>query len=261
MTFQVPSALNRPGRVDLDRLHNLAEAGRAALPQREQRSRNRSWFSITNHASDGAEIYIYDVIGDWGVTAQDFINELKGVTASSITLRINSEGGEVFDGVAIYESLVRHSAVIDGYVDGLAASAASFIAMACDKLTVARQARMMIHDASGLCWGNATEMRQMADLLEDLSDNIADIYAQRAGGSVADWRGRMSATTWYTAQAAVDAGLADEVGASAADRPSRQAEEAEPSDSLLINKPAAVAKPTVAIPPDLAELMRSAFAQ
>jgi ATP-dependent protease ClpP protease subunit len=153
------------------------------------------------------------MIGDWGVSAQEFVDQLRGV-AGPIDLHVNCEGGEVFDGIAIYGALARYPGQVTAYVDSLAASAASFIVQAAGRRVMARNARMMIHDAHGLCIGNAAVMQEMAALLDDLSDNIADIYAHRGGGTVAEWRARMQGGadgTWYTAQAAVDAGLADEV--------------------------------------------------
>ncbi len=134
--------------------------------------------------------------------------------AGSIDLHVNCEGGEVWDGIAIYGALARHPGQVTAHVDSLAASAASFIVQAANHRVMARNARMMIHDAHGLCIGNAAVMREMARLLDDMSDNMAGIYTDRAGGTVAEWRERMLAGvdgTWYTAQAAVDVGLADEV--------------------------------------------------
>lgn len=207
--------------VDLNRLRNLAGRARAAAqPSRTPRdTQGRSWYRIENTAGERAEVYVYDMIGEWGVSAQDFVNELRNVRSQSVDLHINSEGGEVFDGLAIYEAIRQHPANVTGHVDGIAASAASFIAMACDKIVMAARARMMIHDAHGLVIGNAADMREMANLLDDLSDNIADVYAERAGGTRASWRTAMLGPngaadgTWYDAQAAIDAGLADEIAA------------------------------------------------
>jgi len=214
--------------VDLPKLRNLAEVARAKAQKSRQHRDGRTWYRIENVAADRAEVYLYDLIGEWGVTADDFVSELRGVNAGHVDLHINCEGGEVFDGLAIYESIRQHPANVTAYVDGLAASAASFIVQAADHIVMAKRARMMIHDAHGLTIGNAADMREMADLLDDLSDNIAAIYAERAGGTPAQWRQAMrgpngaSDGTWYGAQEAVDAGLADEV-ASKADR-------AEPGD-------------------------------
>jgi ATP-dependent protease ClpP protease subunit len=182
--------------------------GRRPLPRPAAR---RDWYRIVNNADTGnAKIYLYDEVGYWGTTAQDLVDELKAITAPRIDLHINSPGGEVFDGLAIYNTLRAHPAAVTTYIDGLAASAASFIALAGDRVVCARNAVMMIHDAAGLCWGNAADMGQMRDVLDKLSDNIADIYTQRAGGSLVEWRERMRAETWYTGAEAVTAGLADE---------------------------------------------------
>lgn len=178
---------------------------------RAQLRQGTSWYRIQDQAdSDTAVIYLYDEIGYWGTTAERFVDELKAITAPKIRLHINSPGGEVFDALAIYNTLKAHSANVHVVIDGIAASAASFIAQAGDKITIGRNAMVMIHDAAGLTWGNATDMRSFADLLDTLSDNIADIYAYRAGGTVESWRERMRDESWYTGSEAVANGLADE---------------------------------------------------
>jgi ATP-dependent protease ClpP protease subunit len=201
--------------VDLKTLTAKAAAVRERSAAGNAKRNGKTWYTITNATADQATIHLYDMIGEWGITAQDFVAELNAVTAKHIDLHVSSEGGEVFDGIAIYASLVQHPATITAHVDSLAASAASFIVQAADTRIMGRNARMMIHDAQGLAIGDASAMRALANLLDDLSNNIADIYAERAGGTVADWRARMQvdggAGTWYTADSAVAAGLADEV--------------------------------------------------
>lgn len=169
------------------------------------------WYRFENKATQVAKLYIYDDIGLYGVSAQEFSRDLQSVTAEEIELHINSYGGEVFDGIAIMETLKSHPANVTVYVDSIAASIASVIAMAGDRIVMGRNAQMMIHDGSGLCIGNAADMRGLADLLDKTSDNIASVYAERAGGSTSHWRELMRNETWYSAQEAVDAGLADEV--------------------------------------------------
>ena len=175
------------------------------------------WYQIRNAAEedDGpAEILIYDEIGyGWygGVSAQNFAKELGAISADEITVRLNSPGGDVYDGIAILNALRSHKARVTVYVDGLAASAASFIAMAGDEVVMRRNSEMMIHDASCFGIGNAGEMRKVADDLDRVSNNIASIYAERAGGTTDEWREIMLAETWYSAQEAVDAGLANRV--------------------------------------------------
>lgn len=200
--------------MDLKKLTALSEALRSRTAE-AQRSTNKSWFRIVNKADGPAKVYIYDMIGEWGVSATDFVNELNDVTAPTIDLHINSEGGQVFDGIAIYTALRNHPATVTARVDALAASAASFIVQAADVRVMEPNARMMIHDAQGVVVGNANDARSLADLLEDTSDNIASIYAERSGTEIAEWRTAMQkdagAGTWYSAQEAVAAGLADSV--------------------------------------------------
>lgn len=197
---------------DALRAHHL----RTSRPRAQLRAGRNDWYRITNHAeTDTAELYIYDEIGYFGVTAADLVNELKGVTAKSINVRVNSPGGDVFDGIAILNALRQHPAAVNVVVDSLAASAASFIAMAGDTVTMAPNSQMMIHAASGLTIGNASDMREMADLLDKMTTNIASIYAGRAGGKVEDWLTAMNTETWYSAEEAVAAGLADKVGTTA----------------------------------------------
>lgn len=180
-------------------------------------SPEKDWYKVVNHAADSTvpedttKVYIYDEIGYWGTTASDFVQEFMQITTPKIHVHINSPGGQMFDGLAIYNALKSHPSEVTTIVDALAASAASFIAQGGDKILMARNSTMMIHDASGLAYGNAEDMHQMADLLDKMSDNIADIYAQRAGGTAEEWRAMMKAETWYTGTEAVDAKLADSV--------------------------------------------------
>lgn len=169
-----------------------------------------SWYRIENKASE-AVVWIYDEIGEWGVTASDFVRDLQGVSSKSITAHINSPGGNVFDGIAIFNALRNHPAHVTTVVDGLAASAASFIAQAGDDRVTERTGQWMIHDAHGVALGNAGTMREMADLLDKASDNIASIYAERSGQSAAHWRAEMLREPWYSAEEAVQAGLADRI--------------------------------------------------
>lgn len=197
--------------MNLDKLTALADRGRAMV----QRPRAHGpWYRVVN-ADDRAQLYIYGPIGDdWSadaVPASSFVQDLRGITAKAIDLHINSPGGLVFDGVAIYSALRNHPSTVDVTVDGIAASAASFVAMAGDSIAIEKPAKMMIHNAGGLVLGDASDMRAMADLLDELSDTIAGIYADRAGGTVASWREVMGRETWYGAEQAVKAGLADRV--------------------------------------------------
>lgn len=168
---------------------------------------------VATNAAGVSRINIYDDIGPWGVTSEDFATAFNTLESSDgdVHVHINSPGGDVYDGLAIYHTLKHSTANVIVHVDGLAASAASFIAMAGNEVIMGRNSRMMIHDASTIVYGNAADMRETADWLDEESDNIADIYAQRAGGDVGDWRATMIGEKWYSASEAIDAGLADTV--------------------------------------------------
>lgn len=172
------------------------------------------------------ELRIYDSIGLGGVTAATVADQLEAITASTLDVRINSEGGSVFDGIAIHNAIKRHPASTTVHIDGLAGSAASFIAMAGDEIVISRYAKMMIHDASGIVIGQAAEMGAMATVLDALSQTIAQVYADRAGGSADHWRQAMLTETWYSADAAVKAGLADRIDPPAITRPAATAQAA-----------------------------------
>jgi ATP-dependent protease ClpP protease subunit len=189
-------------------------ASRVEKP-RERISDRRDWYSIRALAgSNSADIYVYDEIGFWGVTASDFVAELMSLRADTLNVHINSPGGDVFDGIAIHSALISHPATVNVHIDALAASIASVIAMAGKTITAAKGSMMMVHDASGVCFGNAADMLATAAILDRCSDVIAGFYADRTGGDVADWRGVMRAETWYTGPEAVAAKLADQLAGS-----------------------------------------------
>lgn len=181
----------------------------------------RDWYRIRNEAgsNEPAQVLIYGEIGDswWGdsVPASQFVRDLAGIDAESIDFHIHSPGGDVFDGLAIATAIRTHPAQTTAYVDGLAASAASFIATAANEVVMAVGSELMIHDAWGIAMGNAADMAKMAGDLDQISDNLAGLYALKAGGTAADWRDVMKAETWYSADEAVQAGLADRVDAKA----------------------------------------------
>lgn len=165
--------------------------------------------------AEEADVYIYEDIGEsWfgGVSAKQFSADLKGLGAVTlINLHINSYGGEVFDAVAIYRNLVDHPAKVVVHIDGIAASSAATIAMAGDEIRITEAGFLMIHNASGGMFGEAKEMRQLADLLDTISGTIGDVYAQRTGNTVEQIKTWMDATTWMTAAEAVERKFADQV--------------------------------------------------
>lgn len=176
------------------------------------RAGKRDWFRFENKAGETASIYLFDEVSFFGVNATDFTRELVGVSAKTIDLHINSPGGDVFDGITIYNQLKQHSATVNVIVDGIAASIASVIAMAGDRIEMSRGSLLMIHEPFALVIGDSTDFRKQADALDVMGDSIAGIYASRAGSSADHWRGLMREETWFGDQAAVDSGLADCVG-------------------------------------------------
>lgn len=180
--------------------------------------RNRAMaLRISNAAKpDEADILVYDVIGDpWsgGCTAADVLRDLRSLdaTVKRINLFVNSEGGYVDDALAIYNALLEHPATVVANVVN-AYSAASFVAMAADERLLAKTGKFMVHDALMFAYGNAADFQAVAERLDSESENIASIYAERAGGEQSEWRQRMQANgrngTEYRGQAAVDIGLA-----------------------------------------------------
>jgi ATP-dependent protease ClpP protease subunit len=150
-----------------------------------------------------------------GIAPSDVANALKELGAGPVNVRINSGGGDVFGGVAIHSLLARHPGIVTVYVDGVAASAASFIMLAGERVIASRNAMIMIHDAMTGVWGNREAFQRAMDLLDRVSDNIADMYAEKAGEDVEFWRAKMLENgedgVWYTGMEALDAGLVDEV--------------------------------------------------
>lgn len=180
------------------------------------RPRNRDARPYEIKAKDKTgEVYLYDVIGDsWeGTTGKQFADDLKAIgDVSTLNIYINSPGGSVFDGVAIHNVLKRHKARKVVQIDGIAASIASVIAMAGDEIRIASNGMIMIHDPWAITMGTAEEMRKMADSLDKVGDAILATYVERTTtdeDQLAQW---MADETWFTAEDAVEAGLADVVG-------------------------------------------------
>jgi ATP-dependent Clp protease protease subunit len=170
-------------------------------------------YRVVARGSDRAEIYLYGIIGaDWsgeGITAKKFAADLKAAGAvKQIDLRINSEGGSVFDGKAIYSLLNEHKAKVIVHIDGLAASAASYIAMAGDEIEIAEGGYVMIHNAWIMAAGDARELRRTADLLESVNGSLLDTYVARTGGDKAKIAQMMDDETWMTAAEAIQHGFA-----------------------------------------------------
>lgn len=177
---------------------------------------NKYW-GIKNLAPEAIEILIYEQIGknwwdDSGVGAKEFIEDLNSRgNVRDIALRINSNGGSVFEGLAIYNVLKNHQAEITVYIDGLAASISSVIAMAGDKIIMPENALIMVHNPTGEVWGDADEMRQMADALDKVKTGIISAYREKTGLNDEEISALMTEETWLLAAEALEKGFIDEV--------------------------------------------------
>lgn len=171
----------------------------------------KNWYSICAR-NEGAEISIYDEIGAYGVSAKAFLADLgKLPDKAPLTLRLNSPGGSVFDAVAIYNALTRHTGAVTVSIDGIAASAASYIAMAGDEIIMPENAFLMIHDPSGMVMGTAADMRSMAEALDKIGASLLRGYAAKSNKPDDEIATLMVAETWLDAKDALDLGFIDRI--------------------------------------------------
>jgi len=202
--------ISAPLRAALERMAD----GSAQRILNAMGQRQPDWFRIVNQADgDTAAVWLYDEIGWTGTTAGEFVDQLGQIDAAAIDVHINSIGGSVFDGIAIYNALRAHDATVTTRVDSAALSIASVIAQAGDRRIMLSGSQMMIHEAWGLTIGFAGDMRESAELLDRQTENIAGIYAERVGGSGKKSRflSLMAGEHWMNADETVAEGLADEV--------------------------------------------------
>lgn len=175
---------------------------------------------VTNEANtDEATLYLYDMIvstsdeAEWwgGVCPMDFITELANITASTIHLRINSPGGDVFAARCIEQAIVESGKTVIAHIDGLCASAATYIALACSKVLMGEGSMFMIHNAWTMAWGDKNDLTKTATLLNKIDSTLANSYAKKSGKETSEIAALMDAETWFSAQEAVDFGFVDEV--------------------------------------------------
>ncbi len=172
----------------------------------------KSWFQMKATSETSADIYIYDEIGMWGISARRFTEDLISLgNINHINLHIHSPGGEVFEGIAIYNQLKNHNATITVYIDGLAASMASVIAMVGDEVKMPKNAMMMIHKPWGVSWGDANDMRDYADLLDKVENVLIPAYMEKTGKTKEEIEAMLGEETWLTAEECVEHGFANSV--------------------------------------------------
>ncbi len=178
------------------------------------RGSGSDWYRITNKAHPiTAEVWLYDEIGLFGTSAADFAKELAGITAPNITVHLASMGGDVFDGIAIFNTLRTQPARVTVQIDSMAGSIASVIAQAGDERQMVTGSQMMIHNAHAIAIGTSDDLREFADVLDKQSANIAGIYAERAGDGrkKSHFLALMRDETWMSPAEAISEGLADSV--------------------------------------------------
>lgn len=193
-------------------MKKLIEIEHGPMRQALQRRAAASSCYLMKTASDKeADVLIYDAIGYWGVQAEQFAKDLQSLKVETINLRINSPGGSVFDGIAMYNALVSHKARVVTHVEGFAASIASIIAMAGDEIVMHEGSTMMIHKPWTMAMGDANDFRKEAEVLDKLEGSLIDIYEGRTGKSREELQGMLEAETWFNAKEAVEAGFADKL--------------------------------------------------
>lgn len=162
--------------------------------------------------SSKADVYIYGDIGGWwdgGVLAEEFVRDMRALDVGEVHAWINSPGGVVFDGVAIYDELARQKSKVIVHIDGIAASIASIIAMAGDEIQISEASNVMIHKPWSFVVGDDEAMDKEAAILRELKDGLVDIYVARTGQKRSDIDKWVAAETWFRGQKAVDHGFAD----------------------------------------------------
>jgi len=173
---------------------------------------NKNWYNIKAEASSkSADVYIFDEIGTFGLTAQSFIEEIKSYKDTPMSLHINCVGGDVFEGMAIYNVLKKRTAKTTVYIEGIAASMGSVIALAGDEVVMAENSLFMIHNAWGGAMGEATEIRKTAALLDKISGEIADIYTKKTNLPYNRVKEMMDEETWLSADEAYNLGFIDSI--------------------------------------------------
>mgnify|MGYP003635598026 CR=1 FL=1 len=172
---------------------------------------NENWYNINSKASKVIDVYIFDEIGMGGVNAQGFIEEIKSFKDSPMNLHINCVGGDVFDGMAIYNIIKKRTAKTTVYIEGIAASMGSVIALAADSVVMAENSLFMIHNAWGGAMGEAKEMKKTAKLLDKISGEIADIYVKKTKLPYDKVKEMMDEETWLNAEEALELGFIDSI--------------------------------------------------
>lgn len=180
------------------------------LKNRFAASSTKKWYRM-EAKNDVADVFIYDEIGWFGVSAQEFVKDLNALNVKTVRLHLNTPGGSVFDGVAIYNALKQHAAKVETYIEGLAASSGSIVALAGDTVYMAENAFYMIHEPYVLAIGDSNELRKTADVLDKIRDTMVTTYIKASGSDEEQIKQWIADETWFTAEEAKAAGFVDEI--------------------------------------------------
>lgn len=191
------------GFVTRDDFRSLQHAVILALNPRDE--------VVEQPESDNTVLELYNYIGEGGITASDLRRKMDRVRTSMVTLRINSGGGDVFEGFAIYNDLRAYKKKVRVEIAGLAASAASLIAMAADEIVMEKSSFLMIHNAWVLAMGDKNDLRKAADVLDQIDAGLRDVYVARTGNTKNAITKMMDEETWFSADEAIKAGFADSI--------------------------------------------------
>lgn len=180
------------------------------LTKRLSAQNKTKWYNMTIN-NDVSDVYIYDEVSWAGVTADDFVKDLNDIKSGTIRLHINTPGGNVFDGITIYNALKQHQAKVETYIDGLAASIGSIIAMAGDDVYMSENAFFMIHSPFCITAGSAEDLRKTAEMLDKIGETIINTLSKESGSDIEKVKGWVADETWFTAKEALDAGFVDKI--------------------------------------------------
>jgi len=171
-----------------------------------------SWYSISAKDSGPVDMFIYDEIGGWGISAEAFVKDLRAHKGKDINLRLHTPGGDVFGGQIIYNALRDHTGKVTTSIDGIVASMGSIIALAGNPVRMAENAMFVIHNPFGKIEGDAKEMRKRAAALDTIKGSMAGVYIEKSGKDLETISAWMDDETWFTAKQAKAAGFCDEIG-------------------------------------------------
>ncbi|MDN3699189.1 Clp protease ClpP [Vibrio cortegadensis] len=182
------------------------------MPKPQQSEPRKSWYTLNNEATDKpAQLYIHGEIGGWDIYAIDLVKALQQVGEKDLIMRVQSYGGSVYEGLAMFNAIKAHKGKTTGVVDGLAASIATYMLMACDEIHMPENSTFMIHNPSIGAWGEEDEIESALVQVKNAKMTVSNAYVERSGKPLEEVLGAMAQETWFTAQQALEWGLIDQV--------------------------------------------------